>query len=276
MFRRWPIGTLYVVVFGVLLASVVPHQVEAAPFEPGAATPETVVLLSGSKLTERRLAAFVEIQPGRFLAYSALRRACLKPAVRPDSLLLFFPDSQRCEQLTKADELGLPLLLHAVTGSRPPPDLKMRLLNQPFVTLAAALQAAPLRAPECTCPGNTAPDGMVGCQVQTRIAGARIAPIEYFASDADGDSLSGEFTHQRGIDPIQPGLPAPLASTCTANPGTLHCTIVGNAPDQAGDLQLMLAVSDGAAALSLVALVEVTADGSGLIFIDSFETPVCP
>ena len=170
----------------------------------------------------------------------------------------------------------MPQRLHAITGRRPPPDLLRRLHDRPFLALAAVPQTQSLRAGDCSCPANTAPEGMVVCQVQTRTTGSRIAPIDYLAADADGDPLSGVFTHQRGIDPIQPGLPAPLTSTCTADPGALLCTITGNAPDQASDLQLMLAVSDGAATLNLVSLLEVAPRDGGLVFFDGFETPVCP
>ncbi len=274
--RRWSLPARSRLAFILLLAALISQQVGAITSQPGAATHETVVLLSGGHLTERRLAAFVEIQAGRYLASSALRHACMKPAVRADSLLLFFPNSQRCEQITQADKLMLPQRLHAITGRRPPPDWLRRFHDRPFLALAAAPQSQSLRAPDCSCPANTAPEGMVVCPVQTRTAGSRIAPIEYLAGDVDGDPLSGVFTHQRGIDPIQPGLPAPLTSTCTADPGALQCTIIGNAPDQPGDLQLMLAVSDGAATLNLASLLEVTPGGEGLVFSDGFETPVCP
>ncbi|MBL38891.1 MAG: hypothetical protein CMP07_10835 [Xanthomonadales bacterium] len=266
----------FVLALILLPALLVSSQVGAATSEPGAATHEPVVMLSGGQLTDRRLAAFVEIQAGHYLASSALRHACMKLAVRPDSLLLFFPNSQRCEQITQVDTLMLPQRLHAITGRRPPPDLLRRLHDRPFLALAAVPQTQSLRAGDCSCPANTAPEGMVVCQVQTRTTGSRIAPIDYLAADADGDPLSGVFTHQRGIDPIQPGLPAPLTSTCTADPGALLCTITGNAPDQASDLQLMLAVSDGAATLNLVSLLEVAPRDGGLVFFDGFETPVCP
>ncbi len=56
----------------------------------------------------------------------------------------------------------------------------------------------------------------------------------------------------------------------------LQCTVTGNAPDQAGDLRLMLAVSDGAATLNLLSLLEVTPANDELIFIDQFEVLACP
>jgi len=262
--------------FIVLLASSAPHQVEALPSGVGAAPPEPVVLLLGRQLIERRLAAFLEIQPGRYLASSVIQHACLRPAVRGDSLLLFLPNSQRCEQIMQADRLMLPQRLHAITGSLPPPDLQAGLQDRPFLILTAATPVQPQGTQGCICPTNSPPEGMVGCEVQSRTAGAGIAAIDYFATDADGDSLSAVFTHQRGIDPIQPGLPPPLASSCTSDPGTLQCTVTGNAPGQAGDLQLMLEVSDGAAILNLVSLLEVMPVNDELIFIDQFEVLACP
>jgi hypothetical protein len=196
--------------------------------------------------------------------------------VRDDSLLLFFPNSQRCELIMQADRLMLPQRLHAITGSLPPADLHARLQDRAFLILAAAPRVQRQGTQGCICPTNSPPEGMVGCEVQSRTAGAGIAAIDYLATDADDDPLSAVFTHQRGIDPIQPGLPPSLASSCTSDPGTLLCTVTGNAPGQAGDLQLMLAVSDGAATLNLVSLLEVTPVNDDLIFIDQFEVLACP
>lgn len=241
------------------------------------------MLLRGDKLLERRLARFLEIQPGRFLVSSKIQSACVTPAVRPDSWLLFFPDTHDCLQIAHMDTLILRQRLHAITGRWPPADLLGRLQQQPFLTLLVdpdskpvpALRSQSLRLPECTCDANTAPQGVVACEVQTRTIGARIAVIEYLVTDADGDPLVGVFSHQRDTNPVQSGLPSPLAFSCGSDLGTLQCTITGNAPGQAGDFRLMLAVSDGAATLNLASLLKVSAASSDQIFLDSFATPVC-
>jgi hypothetical protein len=57
---------------------------------------------------------------------------------------------------------------------------------------------------------------------------------------------------------------------CTPAPGTLQCTIDGNAPAQPGILQLMLTVNDGIADLQLTSLLQVLAV-SDRVFANGFE-----
>lgn len=273
---RPSLPTLAALVMMFVLMVVLPQWAEAVPSDRGIAEPEPVVILLGAALLERRLAAFVEIRPGHFLASREIQAACLRPAVRADSVLLFFPETKTCDQLGPAGRLELGNRLHAITGVRPPTDLWVRLRQQQLLPLAPRLRAQSLAVRGCTCAGNDPPVGMVACEVQSRTQGAPIAAIDYLASDPDGDVLSGVFTHQLGIDPVQNGLPASLTSTCNADPGSLQCTIIGSAPDQPGDLLLMLAVSDGTVTLDLVSVLEVTAAGGELLFIDQFEALVCP
>jgi len=275
MLQAWDFRSSFIVFVAVVMAFLAASRAEAAPSELSAAMPEAVVMLLGGQLSDRRLPAFLEVQPGRLVASSTILRACRTPSVRADSVLMFFLNTQRCEQVTVAAKITLPQRLQTITGRFAPPDLLQRLQLQPFVTLAAAPKSPPLRGAECTCPENTPPEGTLGCAGQTRTAGAPIASIDYFAIDADDDPLSGVFTHRRGSNPIQNGLPSPLLSSCTADPGILQCTITGSAPAQAGEFQLMLAVSDGAAILDLASVLDVTAANDDLIFLDQFETPFC-
>jgi hypothetical protein len=112
------------------------------------------------------------------------------------------------------------------------------------------------------------------CDAQTRTGGTPIATVEYLASDPDDDALTGTFSYQHDADAVQPGLPAPLQSNCTPMLGTLQCTIAGNAPALAGNLQLMLTVSDGVSLpdLQLTSLLQVIAS-SDRVFVGGFEDP---
>jgi hypothetical protein len=233
--------------------------------------PQVVLLLPGRSLLERRLPAFIEVQPGQYLSASTLQRACAAPMLRADSLLLFFTASQQCEHIAAHDQVSLPQRLRQLTGRWATDDPLVRLREQPFLAIAPAPPKTDGPNAGCTCP-NTPPDGVVMCGAQTQTAGTPISTVEYLASDADGDALTGIFSYQQDAGPVQSGLPPPLTSTCTPAPGALQCTIDGNAPAQAGILQLMLSVSDGIAVpdLQLTSLLQVLA-ASDRIFANAFE-----
>ena len=139
-----------------------------------------------------------------------------------------------------------------------------------FLVVAARTTQAYGPKSSCICP-NTPPDGVVMCDTQTRTAGTPIATVEYLASDADGDALSGTFSYQHDADPVQSGLPPSLTSQCTPASGSLQCKIDGNAPAVAGTLQLKLTVSDGIDDLLLTSQLQVLAV-SDRVFAGGFES----
>lgn len=254
---------------GIALAILLPCPGAAATSVDKHAAPQVVLLLSGRSLLERRLPAFIGARPGQYLSASTLQRACGTPMLRVDSVLLFLPASQQCEHIAAQDQVWLRQLLQQLTGRWPTDDVLVRLREQPFLAIAPAPPR--ITNPGCTCP-NTPPNGVAMCGAQTQTGGTPISTVEYLATDADGDSLTGTFSYQFDADPVQSGLPPPLTSMCTPAPGTLQCTIDGNAPAQAGILQLMLTVSDGISMpdLQLTSLLQVIA-ASDRIFVNGFE-----
>jgi len=231
--------------------------------------PQAILLLPARSLLEQRLPAFIQVQPGEFLATAKLQHACMGPKLRVENLLLFHPASQHCEQLTVADQVWLRQRLQKLTGRWLTQDPRERLREQPFLMVAAALPKAVVPNGQCTCP-NTAPNGVAMCDTQVQTAGTPISTVEYLSSDADGDALTATFSFQHDADPVQPGLPPPLISSCTPAPGALQCTIDGNAPAQPGILQLMLSVDDGIAHLQLTSLLQVLAI-SDRVFANGYE-----
>jgi hypothetical protein len=233
--------------------------------------PQVVMLVQGRSLIEHRLPNFIEVQPGRYLAASTLQRACTMPSLRADSLLLFLPDLQLCEQVSVPERVALRQRLQKLTGRWPTQDPLLRLREQPVVAIAPRPALKVNSNTACTC---TPPNGVVMCSAQARTASTPIAPVEYLAADADGEALTGAFSYQFNADPVVDGLPSPLTSACTPAPGALQCTISGSAPAQPGKLQLMLTVSDGITApdLQLTSLLQVLAV-SDRVFTNGFENP---
>lgn len=256
---------------GMVLAIAAAHCAQAAPLRA-----QPVVLISGQSIVERDLPAFMEVQAGRFVASRVIQRACMRPGLKDDSLLLFLPDSDHCELIDAQGKILLPQRLHALSGRLPVRDPQDLLRDQHFAVMRPSFDSGHQRTTGCTCPGNTPPTGSVTCEAQTRTAGDPIGTVVFLADDADGDTLSGIFTYQHDADPVQPGLPAPLSSSCQPGQGTLQCTVNGNAPALPGILALNLAVSDGTANLHLDSLLEVLAPVEGRIFADGFELPSCP
>jgi hypothetical protein len=258
--------------FGIALAMLPPHAGATATAAENSDVPQAVILLPGRTLLGRRLPAFIEVQPGRYFATSTLQRICTTAALHADSVLLFLPDLQLCEQIPAHEQILLRQRLQQLTGRWPTEDPLVRLREQPFVALApkAKLTAGP-KIP-CTCPQP--PNGVVMCEAQVRTAGAPIATVEYLASDPDGDALTGTFTYQHDADGVQGGLPFSLNGSCTPSPGALQCTINGTAPTQPGSLQLMLTVSDGITPpdLQLMSLLQVLATDDRF-FASGFEDP---
>ena len=260
---------------GIALTTLLPQSAaDAASSSVAAAEPQGVVLLPGRSVVERRLPAFMQIQPGRFLAARAVEHACWTPRLNADSLLLFLPDSQHCEQVSLQDRASLPHRLQQLTGRWPTRDLQAGLFNQPFLAIAPARHSQDQVATTCGCLNNFPPTGAAMCAAQTRTAGTPIGPVEFLATDVDSTSLSGEFTYQQDSDSVHVGLPSSLTSSCLPGSGTLQCTVDGLAPAPAGILQLTLTVSDGSSTLPLSTLVEVLAVGDR-VFADGFEPPGC-
>jgi hypothetical protein len=249
---------------GIALGLLAQQSADAASGPDAAAIPQAVVLLAGRSVVERRLPAFMQIQPGRFVAARAVMNACWTPRLNPDSLLLYLPDSQRCQQLSRQDQASLPHRLQQLGGRWLTHDLQASLLNQPFLAIAPANHSADQATATCGCLNNMRPDGVSTCAAQ----------VEFLASDVDSTSLSGQFTYQYDSDPIQVGLPSPLTSSCAPGSGTLQCTVGGLAPAPAGILKLNLTVSDGNSTLPLSTLLEVLAVGDR-VFADGFEPPGC-
>jgi len=254
-----------------LALAMLPHADAAATGAEKSEAPQVVMLLQGRSLLGHRLPAFIEVMPGRYLAASTLQRACAMPSLRADSLLLFLPDLQLCEQLTVPEQVALRQRLQKLTGRWPNEDPLLRLRDQPFVAIAPQPALKVNSKSACTC---TPPNGVVMCNAQVRTAGTPIATVEYLASDADGDALTGTFSYQLNANPVVDELPSPLTSSCTPAPGALQCTINGNAPAQPGNLQLMLTVSDGITPpdLQLTSLLQVLAT-SDRLFASGFENP---
>jgi hypothetical protein len=257
---------------GIALAVVSAYAGAVATGTEKSEAPQVVMLLPGRSLLEHRLPAFMEVQPGRYLAASALQHACTMPSLRADSLLLFLPDLQLCVQVTVPEQVALRQRLQQLTGRWPIEDPLVRLRGLPFLAIAPAPPKTDGPKAPCTC--NTPPDGVAMCGAQTHTTGTPISTVEYLASDTDNDALTGTFSYQHDADPVQSGLPSPLTSMCTPSPGALQCTINGNAPAQPGILQLMLTVSDGISVpdLQLTSLLQVLA-ASDRIFANGLEDP---
>lgn len=242
---------------------------------PAAAAPQTAVLVSGKGLMQHKLPAFLRIGPGRYLAARVVQRACAGAQRQPGSLLLYLPDSQRCEVLSRQDTVALRQRLQQLTGQWPATDLRRAVREQAFVAVNPAPAGHALARALCTCPGNAAPTGSVDCAAQTRTAGETIGAVTFAATDADGDALSSTFSYQRDANPVVPGLPSSLASSCSSGTGSLQCMIQGNAPAPAGVVQLNFAVNDGSATLHLDSLLEILAPVESRIFADAFEFMGC-
>lgn len=269
-------ATRLAAILGLALIPLSPQWARSASY-PGTADadPQAVVLLSGRSIIERRLPAFIEIQHGRYLEARVIQRACTTPALDAKSLLLFLPDSQHCESIKIQDQILLHQRLQALTGRWLFDDIKARLPVMPYLVVEAVNDSRDQLRGNCTCPNNTPPTGSVSCAAQVRTAGTAIGSVDFLASDVDGDGLSGQFSYQRDVDPVQSGLPAPLSSSCTPGAGSLQCTVQGLAPPSAGILQLILTVSDGTATLPLSTLLEVKAPVPDRIFADGFDSPGC-
>lgn len=116
----------------IALALLTPHYAQALQIPGADAQPPAVVLLLGRNLLDRRLPAFMQVQPGRFVAARTLQRACTTPGLKPESLLLFLPDSQHCELIKPQDEVMLRQRLHELTGRWPANDPVARVAMYPF------------------------------------------------------------------------------------------------------------------------------------------------
>jgi hypothetical protein len=235
-----------------------------------------VVLLQGWHLRSPRHAAHLELRPGKIAPISTLYHACFGLADRNTRLLLFFPDQAHCEQVTARQESQLIRRLAEITGQPQPGDLLDRLSQGGPIVLARRPATTLQRGVVCTCPDNNAPEGSVDCPAQSRPAGSRIATIGIQATDADGDPLFTQFSHQRDGGPLEAGLPAPLSSECSGSPGSLACAIDGVVAGESGNLQLWVAITDGGSTLDLGALINLTSGFGEPIYNDRFVQPVCP
>ncbi len=246
-----------------------PSSAQALVLAGDQAGAETVIVLRALQLSTDRHSSFFETRPGRWVSVRSVHQACHSPGQSADALLLYFPDSNRCEEVSRAQRLTLERRLIELTGLHPPANLLARLETE-AVTLAPPPRVV-LNRGLCSCPDNNAPEGSVGCLAQVKDAGHPIASIDFVATDVDGDALAAEFSYQLGSDPVQAGLPAPLLSNCTNGPGSLQCRISGPAPAEAGDLALSLAVSDGIDSIDLSAQLQVLAVIGEPIFSERFE-----
>ena len=257
---------------GIALGMLPLHARAVAAGEQKSEAPQAAILLSGRSLLGHRLPAFIEVQPGRYLASSILQRACTNPSLRTESVVLYLPDQQSCVQVPVQEQLALRRRLQQLTGRWPAEDPLLRLREQAFLAMAPRPKLAVDPKTACSCP--QAPNGVVMCNAQARTAGTPIATVEYLATDPDGDALTGTFSYQHDADAVQGGLPSSLTSSCTPSPGALQCTIGGTAPVQPGNLQLMLTVSDGISVpdLLLTSVLQVLAT-SDRVFTNGFEDP---
>lgn len=260
---------------GIAFATITPPSADAAS-SPGAnAGPQVVVLISGRNVLGRQLPAFMQIQPGRFLAAREVERACRMPRLKADSLLLYLPDSQRCEQISVQGQITLRRRLQKLTGRWPLPDVKASMRNQPFLALAPARHALDQATANCGCLNNVPPIAVTTCAAQARTVSTPIGQVQFLANDVDSTSLSSEFTYRLDSGPVQAGLPSPLDASCASGSGTLQCTVSGQAPASAGILQLNLTVSDGTSTVPVWSLLNVLAVGDQ-VFADGFDLPGCP
>jgi hypothetical protein len=267
--------TCLAAILGFVLIALAPHWAHSAAKPAMAADAQAVVLLTGRSILERRLPAYVQIQPGRYLEARLIQRACTTPALDAGNLLLFLPDSQHCEPIRIQDQITLRQRLHGLTGRWLVDDIKLQLRKLPFLAVQPVHNSSDQVRGSCTCPNNNPPTGSVSCLAQVRTAGTAIGSVDFLANDVDGNTLSGQFSYQHDVDPVQSGLPAPLTSSCTPGVGSLQCTVQGLAPPSAGILQLILTVSDGTATLPLSTLLEVLAPVPDRIFADGFDSPGC-
>lgn len=270
-----PVRCAALVLLGIALSMLMPQAANAARFSDTEAKPQAVLLLHGQTLLAQRMPAFIQIQPGRFLSTRRMMRACARLPLNNESLFLYLPDSQHCELIRPQDQLLLRRRLHKLTGHWLMDHPQARLHERPFLAIAPAHDSSDQARTSCSCSNNNPPEGVVMCDAQTRTAGTPIGPIEFLASDADGDALSPDFSYQRDADPVLQGLPSPLTSSCTPGSGTLQCIVNGFAPAPAGIWQINLMVSDGSAAVPLNSLLEVLAPVQGRIFADGFESLGC-
>lgn len=269
-------STRLFMLFGIVLSILAARPALAAQSPITDAKPQTVVILSGRSMVDHLLPPFIQIEPGRFLSTMAVQQACSTPRLKADSLLLFLPDSARCKQLDAQDRIPLRQRLHDLTGRRPVDDPLERLRKQPFLAIVPVPDSSDQARGGCTCAGNSAPTGSVTCTAQTRTADTPIGSVTFIANDADDDTLSATFSHQRDANPVQPDLPSTLTGSCSSDhPGTLQCTIDGTAPAPVGIVQINLLVSDGLATLGLDSLLEILAPVEGRIFADGFEFMGC-
>lgn len=259
----------------VCCACVTTTALLASPLPVALTSRQAVVVVFGRSLIEHSLPAFMQIQPGRFVAARDVQRACESLKPRSDSLLLFLPDSGLCEEISAHGAVSLRERLHQLTGRWQVADQQqLGGHDWQFLAVAPPIDSSS-QAMACSCPVNTPPTGSVSCAAQTQTAGRPIAPVLFVANDVDNDVLTGEFSYQRDADPIQGGLPTALTSSCTSGAGSLQCTVMGSAPAPAGNVQLVLSVNDGTATLPLSTLIDVVAPIADQIFADGFDLPAC-
>ncbi|MEP6484608.1 MAG: hypothetical protein ABJB01_09160 [Rudaea sp.] len=236
---------------------------------------QTVVVSIGRTVLDHKLPDVMQIEPGRFVTAHDVQFACATSTLTADSIVLFFPNTRRCEQVDPRLQISLRNRLHKLTGQWQMDDPVERVKNEPFIAIAPPPRARRQTLVQCGCAVDQPPDGVSMCSAQTRTEGTPIGPVEFLATDADTPALTGNFSYQRDSNPATVGLPPEVTSSCSAGSGTLQCTLSGTAPSPAGVLQFTFDVSDGTFTLPLESRLEVLAAGDR-VFSDNFESPGCP
>lgn len=241
---------------------------------PAAAKLSPLVVLEADLLTQRPLAPALRIDHATWLHLPRVIRACAGQLRPGADLVVFFPQSDRCEVIRNSGKVRMQAELTAIHPALAGAQVRRR-LDQDAIAVVRPVARPRFKGLLCTCPTtNQVPEGAVQCASQNTEQNRPVAPIEFMASDADGDTLTPAFSHTLDGGGSVAELPSPLVSDCASQLGTLSCTVTGRSPTAGGNYVLTLAVSDGSAVLELDAELAVTADPDRP-FDDSFEALIC-
>lgn len=237
--------------------------------------PGPLLLLQPEVLKGGALPAVIPLAPGRLLVREHVLRHCARAAMRsPDRRLHYDVDTQRCVAAAPGPAWQ-PGTFDARAGKASDAHIADQLAALGYAVVMPPVR--PLQAKyACSCPQNRSPDGVVVCPSQVADVSRAIAPIEFLAQDADGDALTGSFSHaEDGAAPLA-GMAPGLRSNCTAAAGSLACEVSGRPLGASSVLTLNWSVSDGLATLPLQALITRAPGPVGGLLFDGFEVAACP
>ena len=201
--------------------------------------------------------------------------SCIRYAHYKNTLLVYTPANNKCVLLNaheaKTSKASLNPNLSVLSGES---GLDQLLKDADIVAINPIPQGVPV---QCVCdpppPTNHAPRASVFAGSPQEVqSGAAIAPIEFRATDSDGDAMTHRYSFLFNDTPFD-NLPAGLSEHCSTSPGFLSCILNGTSPGDPGDYQITMHVSDGSLADTATASLQVTpSETLDRVFINGFES----